>query len=117
MITSIHYVNEQGGKLMLNGSDKQESYRRSMDAEREELQQATQRFIRSMFLTGVSLALLPVNRLPPKPRQHFHAAGREFTHGLATLVHGLADGIEEMAKDTNPSTTLGDGPHTDGESD
>ncbi len=69
------------------------------------------------FLQGKSVALLPVNRLPPKPRQHFHAAGREFTHGLATLVHGLADGIEEMAKDTNPSTTLGDGPHTDGESD
>ena len=88
-----------------------------MDAEREELQQATKRFIRSMFRTGVSLAFLPVNRLPRKPQQHFHAAGREFTHGLATLIHGLADGIEEMAKDTNASTTLGEGPYTDGESD
>jgi hypothetical protein len=102
---------------MINGRDKQEGYRRSMDAERKELQQATRRFITSVFRTGVSLALLPVNRLPRKPQQHFHAAGREFTHGLATLVHGLADGIEEMAKDSNPSTTLGDGPHTDGESD
>jgi hypothetical protein len=102
---------------MINGKDEQEGHRRSMDAEREELQQATQRFIRSMFRTGVSVALLPVNRLPPKPRQHFHAAGREFTHGLATLVHELADGLEKMVKDTNPSTTLGDGPHPDGESD
>ena len=102
---------------MINGKDEREGQRRSIDAEHEELQQATRRFIRSVFRTGMSLALLPVNRLPPKPRQHFHAAGREFTHGWATLVHGLADGIEEMVKDTNPSTTLGEGPHTDGELD
>jgi len=69
---------------MINGKDEQEGHRRSMDAEREELQQATQRFIRSMFRTGVSLALLPVNRLPPKPRQHFHAAGRELPTGSYT---------------------------------
>ena len=102
---------------MINGKDEREGQRRSIDAEHEELQQATRRFIRSVFRTGMSLALFPVNRLPPKPRQHFHAAGREFTHGWATLVHGLADGIEEMVKDTNPSTTLGEGPHTDGELD
>ena len=75
---------------MINGKDEQEGHRRSMDAEREELQQATQRFIRSMFRTGVSVALLPVNRLPPKPRQHFHAAGREFTHGLE---HSYTDSL------------------------
>ncbi len=77
-----------------------------MNTEREELQQATQRFIRSMFRTGVSLALLPVNRLPRKPQQHFRAAGREFTRGWATLVRELADGLEEMAKDANTSTDL-----------
>jgi hypothetical protein len=77
-----------------------------MNHEREELQQATQRFIRSMFRTGVSLALLPVNRLPRKPQQHFRAAGREFTRGWATLVREFADGLEEMAKDANPSTDL-----------
>jgi len=83
-----------------------------MHAERKELQQATRHFITHVFRTGVSLALLPVNRLPKKPQQHFYAAGREFTHGLASLVHGLVDGIEEMAKDTKPSTTLGVGPYT-----
>ena len=77
-----------------------------MNTEREELQQATQRFIRSMFRTGVSLALLPVNRLPRKPQQHFRAAGREFTRGWATLVRELADGLEEIAKDANTSTDL-----------
>jgi hypothetical protein len=102
---------------MINDKDKQEVQKRSMNAERKELQEAMRCFIRSVFRTGVSLALLPVNRLPRKPQQHFHAAGREFAHGWATLIHGFADGIEEMAKDTNPSTTLGESPHTDGESD
>jgi len=86
-----------------------------MNTEREELQQATRRFIRSVFRNGASLALLPVNRLPRKPRQHFHAAGREFAHGWAALIHGLADGIEEITKDTNTSTNTGETPHTNGE--
>ncbi|TMF51085.1 MAG: hypothetical protein E6I32_03320 [Chloroflexi bacterium] len=86
-----------------------------MNTEREELQQATRRFIRSVFRNGASLALLPVNRLPRKPRQHFHAAGREFAHGWAALIHGLADGIEEITKDTNTSTNTGEPPHTNGE--
>ena len=97
---------------MINGREKQERPGRNMDAEREELQQATKRFIRSMFRTGVSVALLPVNRLPRKPQQHFQAAGREFTRGLATLIHELADGLEEMAEDANTSTISGEGPHT-----
>ncbi len=100
---------------MKNDKDKQEGQRRSMNAEREELQQATRRFIRSVFRNGVSLALLPVNRLPRKPRQHFHAAGREFAHGWAALIHGLADGIEEITKDANRSTNTGETPHTNGE--
>jgi hypothetical protein len=117
MITTIHSINQQGGKHMINGREKQEGPRRTLDAEREELQQATKHFIRSVFRTGVRVAFLPINRLPRKSQQHFYAAGREFTHGLATLVHGLADGLEEMAKETNPSTPLGEDPSPDGESD
>src|SRR3989440_8343525 len=98
---------------MINGQDK-ERHRRSMHAERKELQQATWRFITSVFRTGVSVALFPVNRLLRKPQQHFHTAGWEFTRGLASLAHGFADGLEEMTKETNPSTTLGDGAHTEG---
>ena len=100
---------------MINDKDKQEGQRRSMNTEREELQQATRRFIRSVFRNGASLALLPVNRLPRKPRQHFHAAGREFAHGWAALIHGFADGIEEITKDSNTSTNTGETPHTNGE--
>ena len=100
---------------MINDKDKQEGQRRSMDAEREELRRTNRRFIRSVFRTGVNLALLPVKRLPRTPRQHFYTAGREFTHGLATLVHELANGLEEMAKDSSKTTTFEEGSHTNGE--
>ena len=94
---------------MLNDKDRQEGQRRSIDAERQELQQATQRFIRSMFRTGVSLALLPVTRLPRKSQQHFQATGREFTRGLATVVHGFAENLEEIAQDANRATDFKEG--------
>jgi predicted unusual protein kinase regulating ubiquinone biosynthesis (AarF/ABC1/UbiB family) len=99
---------------MIHGKDRLQEYKRRMHAERKELQQATRSFITSVFRTGVSVALFPVSRLPRKPQQHPHAAGCEFTRGLASLAHGFADGLEEMTKETNPSTTLGVGPHTEG---
>ena len=94
---------------MINDKDRQEGQRRSMDAEREELQQATQHFIRSVFRTGVSLALLPVTRLPRKSQQHFQAAGREFTRGLATVVHGFAENLEQIAQDASIATNFEEG--------
>ena len=104
MIPGVHSSNEQGGKLMINKKDKQEGYRRNVGAERGELQQATQRFVRSLFRAGVSVAFLPVNRLPAKPKHHFRTAGRELTRGLAALVREFADGIEQIAKDTSTPT-------------
>jgi predicted unusual protein kinase regulating ubiquinone biosynthesis (AarF/ABC1/UbiB family) len=97
---------------MIHGKDRLQEYKRRMHAERKEL--ATRSFISGVFRTGVSVALFPVSRLPRKPQQHFHAAGYEFTRGLASLAHGFADGLEEMTKETNSSTTLGVGPHTEG---
>ena len=97
---------------MTNSKDKQEAPQRRMDAEREELEQAAERFMRRMLRAGVSLALLPVNRLPLKPRQHFQSAGREFTRGLATLVRELADGLEGMAENPNTATNFEEDPHT-----
>lgn len=100
---------------MISENYKQEGQERSMDAERKELQQATRHFVRSMFRTGVSLALLPIKRLPRKPQQHFITAGREFTHGLATLVHEFANGLEEAVKDTTTSANFGENPPSNGE--
>ena len=70
-----------------------------LHAEREELVQAAQQFARSLFRAGVELALLPVNMLPPEPRQHFKAAGREFSRGLATLAHELANDFEKVVEE------------------
>ena len=117
MNTSVHDSNEKGGKHMTNSKDKQEAPQRRLDAEREELEQAAERFMRSMLRTGVSLALLPVNRLPLKPRQHFQSAGREFTRGLATLVHELADGLEGMVEEANTQANCAEDSHTNGELD
>ena len=81
-----------------------------MDDEREEHQRASQHFSRSLFRAGVGLALLPISVLPPEPQQHFKIAGREFAHGLAKLVHQLADGLDEMAEAVHS-------PRTDKETD
>jgi hypothetical protein len=37
-----------------------------------------------------------VNMLPEEPREHFVSAGREFTRGLATLAHELADNFDKI---------------------
>ena len=99
---------------MIHTKDKQEEQKRTMQAEREELQQATRRFIRSLVRTGGSIALLPVTRLPREPRQHFLTAGREFTRGWAALVHEFADGIEGLARATGTPTHDGAGAHATG---
>src|SRR6266581_4948225 len=95
-MTSNSDSNEQVGKHMINSQDKE-------------------KHVRSIYRAGVSLALLPINRLPPRPRQHFHTAGREFTRGLAKLVHEFGDGLEEMASDVNVSTHFEEDPQTDRE--
>ena len=64
--------------------------------DRDELMQASQQFFRTLFRAGVHLAMSPVNILPPEPREHFLSAGREFTRGLATLAHELADDLDKF---------------------
>jgi hypothetical protein len=58
--------------------------------------QASQQFLRTLFRAGVHLAMSPVNMLPPEPREHFLSAGREFTRGLATLAHEIADDFDKF---------------------
>ena len=68
-------------------------------AERDELMQATQQFFRSLFRAGVQVALVPVNMLPPEPREHFKVAGREFSRGMATLVQEIANDVEKIVEE------------------
>ena len=66
----------------------------------DELRESSQQFFRSLFRTGVQVAMTPVSMLPQEPRQHFLSAGREFTRGLATLAHELSNVFDRMAEET-----------------
>src|SRR5438128_11313782 len=64
--------------------------------DRDELKEASQQFFRTLFRAGVHLAMTPVSMLPEEPREHFVSAGREFTRGLATFAHELADNFDKI---------------------
>jgi hypothetical protein len=70
-------------------------------SDRDELKEASQQFFRTLFRTGVHLAMTPVYMLPEEPREHFVSAGREFTRGLATLARELADDFEKESLKNN----------------
>ena len=65
-------------------------------SDRDELKEASQQFFRTLFQAGVHLAMTPVKMLPEEPREHFVSAGREFTRGLATFAHELADNFDKI---------------------
>ena len=65
-------------------------------SDRDELKEASQQFFRTLFQAGVHLAMAPVNMLPEESREHFVSAGREFTRGLATFAHELADNFDKI---------------------
>jgi hypothetical protein len=66
---------------------------------RDELREASQRFFSTLFRVGVRLALTPVSLLPEEPREHFVSAAREFTRGLTTLAHELADNVDKIVEE------------------
>ena len=65
-------------------------------SDRDELKEASQQFFRTLFQAGVHLARTSVNMLPEEPREHIVSAGREFTRGLATFAHELADNFDKI---------------------
>ena len=93
---------------MMDTQDRQKEQGRRVQPEGEELRAATRLFMRSLAHTGRSLTLLPITSIPREPRQHFVAAGREFTRGWAALVRELADGIDNMATGRSTSTRSGE---------
>jgi len=62
----------------------------------DELKEASQYFIRSLFRAGVHLAMAPMYILPEEPREHFMSAGNEITRGLSSLAHELADNFDRI---------------------
>jgi hypothetical protein len=98
----------------MDSQDTQADQRRHVQQEQEELTEATRAFMRSLVHTGRNMTLFPITRLPQNSRQHFLAAGREFTRGWAALVRGLADGIDELAKETKTPPRSGTDSHATG---
>jgi hypothetical protein len=66
---------------------------------RDELKEASQNFLRTLFRVGVRLALTPVALLPEEPQEHFVSATREFTRGLTTLAHELVDNVDKIVEE------------------
>lgn len=85
-----------------------------MKSDRDELMEVSQQFFRTLFRTGVHLAMTPVTMLPEEPREHFVTAGREFTRGLATLAQELAGVFDKMVDEVKESrgTATQDAPTT-----
>jgi hypothetical protein len=69
-------------------------------SDRDKLKEASQQFFRTLFQAGAHLAMTPVKMLPEEPREHFVSAGREFTRGLATLAHELADNFDRLVDES-----------------
>ena len=70
-------------------------------SDRDELKEASQHFLRTLLRAGVHLAMAPVSLLPEEPREHFASAGSEFTRGLASLAHELADTFDKIIEEVN----------------
>jgi len=92
---------------MMDTQDTQGDQRQRVQHEPDELSEATRVFFRSLAHTGRNITLSPITRLPQDSRQHFLAAGREFTRGWAALVRGVADGIDRIARETSSPTRSG----------
>lgn len=70
-------------------------------SDREDVRNASEQLFRSLFRAGVHVALAPVYVLPEESREHFFAAGREFTRGLSSLAQEIADDFDKLVKREN----------------
>ena len=75
-------------------------------SDREEVRNASEQLFRSLFRAGVHVAMAPVYVLPEESREHFFAAGREFTRGLSSLAQEIADDFDKLV--TREKEKLGD---------
>jgi hypothetical protein len=78
------------------GEQAQTSKTSAYKSDLDELKEASQYFIRSLFRAGVHLAMAPMYILPEEPREHFMTAGNEITRGVSSLVHELADNFDRI---------------------
>jgi len=86
---------------MTSEKDKRDVPVRNIAQGPKDREPSIRRLTQSLLEAGVSIAMIPVNMLPPEPRGHLKAAGREVTWGLASLTRKLADGLEKLAEESD----------------
>ena len=74
--------------------------------DRDEVRNASEQFFRTLFRAGVHAVMAPVYVLPEESREHFFAAGREFTRGLSSLAQEIAEDFDQLV--TREKEKLGD---------
>jgi len=89
---------EQNNTTETSGTERPAS---DVQADFEELRQASQDFFNTLVRVGIHLATTPVSQLPEEPREHFANAVSEFTRGLSTLAHELASTVEKVSEEVN----------------
>jgi hypothetical protein len=67
----------------------------------EELRQASQHFFNTFVRALIHLARMPVSQMSEESREHFTNAVGEFTRGLSTLAHELANSVEKVAEEVS----------------
>ena len=87
---------EQTNTTGTSGTQRPES---DVQADFEELKEVSQHFFSTLVRVGMHLATTPVSQLPEAPREHFAEAVSEFTRGLSTLAHELANTVEKVSED------------------
>ena len=87
---------EQANTTEKSGTQRPES---DVQADFEELKEVSQHFFSTLVRVGMHLARTPVSQLPEAPREHFAEAVSEFTQGLSTLAHELANTVEKVSED------------------
>jgi hypothetical protein len=87
---------EQTNTTETSGTQQPES---DVQADFEELKEASQHFFNTLVRVGIHLTTTPVSQLAEEPREHFANAVSEFTRGLSTLAHELANTVEKVSED------------------
>jgi hypothetical protein len=87
---------EQANTTEKSGTQRPES---DVQTDFEELKEVSQHFFSTLVRVGMHLATAPVSQLAEEPREHFAKAVSEFTQGLSTLAHELANTVEKVSED------------------
>jgi hypothetical protein len=92
-------MGEQAEQANTNEASGNQRPASDVQADFEELKEASQHFFSTLVRVGIHLTTTPVSQLAEEPREHFAKAVSEFTQGLSTLAHELANTVEKVSEE------------------